>query len=895
MLNKIKYPRLSGPDYRCTVLRAYQSCERSWLRTAKLRAEAGRKIAVAVDHAANMLFMLNGLPDLAMEDLRARAEHFGSMFCRDALLDIIYPRHYHPHEHLARRHYALMLFRECERDMCMTPILCRAFRPGATIPLTVPRVLNLLLLWLAPELGGHEILLTTQYVFAVEGIVLEAMRERHPLHPINAWTRPRATSFGDTIWLDEDVEDLLFVMSLVMRSHFPAIRCNDAACDCPQQFMDTPASHGLGLLLPWIYSSVAGALGVCVYHMRITDRTVIAWYRASTDEYVVVDPTHHGSRYDITSMTIELADFEATMEPVWQQEQTPVEMVSRVLRSMGEATQEPVLSTAERRAIRWLAIWADNGFVFDYNTAVTLADTWHTQRPMYARRVLKDFLHQHGNTLPDEEYSHLCHFTGYMNLISNEQRDALNELWFTGWPDEVRPAAARPQQGRVRFRMGDVVIYDGRYLAVVYFCTAHCDASAAWVSEHLDLDTLARGLESALLLAYELWLAPEPCAIIHGDIGRYFVRFDGVRSQVQEEAAGLCSGVNEEPRRWLSPQSEPANALTADAVFGKVALGGTFDQIHTGHKLLLTAGLLHCSQELTVGVTDDAMNAGKTLRELIAPCLERVQGVADLVADLDETVAARVAPITDPFGPTADDPSLQLLVVSEETAGGAERVAAERRRRHLPPMQVYTVPLLADTDSAEHEETKLSSSSLRMRRLGAVRRPRLGVPRRAGGPYVIGLTGGAASGKSSVCRRLAALGAHVVDCDRLGHEAYEPGTVAHARLRQLFGEEIVAEDGRIDRRRLGDAAVLLEAGWDAQLCDEVWVTLVPREEAVRRAVQRDGVTGEQAERRLDAQMSNARRVEAATVVLSTLWEPEYTQRQVERAWSQLMADLGKRQ
>ncbi|XP_037077042.1 LOW QUALITY PROTEIN: bifunctional coenzyme A synthase-like, partial [Pollicipes pollicipes] len=408
-----------------------------------------------------------------------------------------------------------------------------------------------------------------------------------------------------------------------------------------------------------------------------------------------------------------------------------------------------------------------------------------------------------------------------------------------------------------------------------------------------------------------------------------------LQEPVQEEAAGLCSGVNEEPRRWLSPQSEPANALTADAVFGKVALGGTFDQIHTGHKLLLTAGLLHCSQELTVGVTDDAMNAGKTLRELIAPCLERVQGVADLVADLDETVAARVAPITDPFGPTADDPSLQLLVVSEETAGGAERVAAERRRRHLPPMQVYTVPLLADTDSAEHEETKLSSSSLRMRRLGAVRRPRLGVSRRAGGPYVIGLTGGAASGKSSVCRRLAALGAHVVDCDRLGHEAYEPGTVAHARLRQLFGEEIVAEDGRIDRRRLGarvfasrpalrqltdcvwpeiaalaerrlaalpagqvavlDAAVLLEAGWDAQLCDEVWVTLVPREEAVRRAVQRDGVTGEQAERRLDAQMSNARRVEAATVVLSTLWEPEYTQRQVERAWSQLMADLGKRQ
>lgn len=399
-----------------------------------------------------------------------------------------------------------------------------------------------------------------------------------------------------------------------------------------------------------------------------------------------------------------------------------------------------------------------------------------------------------------------------------------------------------------------------------------------------------------------------------------------------EEQAGLCSGLDEEPARWASPATEPANALSAGLVCDRVALGGTFDGIHSGHKLLLSAGLLRCRKQLTVGITDGDMTRRKTLPELIAPCLERVQAVSDLVSDLDATVEPRVVPITDPLGPTAEEADLELLVVSQETSSGADVIAAERRRRGLPPMHVYTVPVLADDHRVgDHEEAKLSSSSLRIRQLGALRQPRRGVPRRAAGPYVIGLTGGSASGKTAVGRRLAKLGAHVIDCDQLGHQAYQPATETHAKLVEIFGAEIVAADGSIDRRALGarvfgdaaqlqkltdvvwpaiaalvenrlkqlsagevailDAAVLLEARWDAALCDEVWVCVLPREEAVRRAVQRDGVSAEQAQRRLDSQMSNEERVERAAVVLSTLWAGEFTQQQVERAWKQLRTDL----
>lgn len=54
-------------------------------------------------------------------------------------------------------------------------------------------------------------------------------------------------------------------------------------------------------------------------------------------------------------------------------------------------------------------------------------------------------------------------------------------------------------------------------------------------------------------------------------------------------------------------------------------------------------------------------------------------------------------------------------------------------------------------------------------------------------PYVIGLTGGIASGKTSVCRRLEKLGAGVIDCDKLGHLAYLPGTDAFQDVVKEFG------------------------------------------------------------------------------------------------------------
>ena len=77
----------------------------------------------------------------------------------------------------------------------------------------------------------------------------------------------------------------------------------------------------------------------------------------------------------------------------------------------------------------------------------------------------------------------------------------------------------------------------------------------------------------------------------------------------------------------------------------------------------------------------------------------------------------------------------------------------------------------------------------------------MSVPR----PFRVGLTGTVASGKSAVARRLAALGATVIDADELAREVMRPGSAAWRRVRDLFGEGVIGSDGALDRPALARA------------------------------------------------------------------------------------------
>ena len=68
--------------------------------------------------------------------------------------------------------------------------------------------------------------------------------------------------------------------------------------------------------------------------------------------------------------------------------------------------------------------------------------------------------------------------------------------------------------------------------------------------------------------------------------------------------------------------------------------------------------------------------------------------------------------------------------------------------------------------------------------------------------YVVAITGGIGSGKTTIANRFAELGIEVVDADIIAREVVEPGTPALAAITDHFGQDVISSDGRLDRRRL---------------------------------------------------------------------------------------------
>ena len=194
----------------------------------------------------------------------------------------------------------------------------------------------------------------------------------------------------------------------------------------------------------------------------------------------------------------------------------------------------------------------------------------------------------------------------------------------------------------------------------------------------------------------------------------------------------------------------------------------------------------------------------------------------------------------------------------------------------------------------------------------------------------IGLTGGIASGKSTVVKQLQELGAATIDADILGHQTYEPGTDTFRQVVEAFGEDLVAEDGTIDRSKLGpkvfgneggmkrltdivwpgirklaeaelqrleadgseiavlEAAVMIEAGWQ-DLVDEVWVVAVSRDTARERLMARNNLSAKDADSRIDSQISNDERLKHADVLISNDCSMDEAADRVARAWAGLQA------
>ncbi|OLL26137.1 hypothetical protein NEOLI_003039 [Neolecta irregularis DAH-3] len=141
-----------------------------------------------------------------------------------------------------------------------------------------------------------------------------------------------------------------------------------------------------------------------------------------------------------------------------------------------------------------------------------------------------------------------------------------------------------------------------------------------------------------------------------------------------------------------------------------VAVGGTFDHLHIGHKLLLTATVFLAKKHVFVGVTDDVLLINKSHREQLEPITLRIAKVKEFLKRLNPVLKYTVVAIRDIYGPTITEKDIQGLVISTETKEGGDRINQERKRKGWNDLLIYEIQLY----KYEGETEKVSSTTIRI-------------------------------------------------------------------------------------------------------------------------------------------------------------------------------------
>lgn len=191
---------------------------------------------------------------------------------------------------------------------------------------------------------------------------------------------------------------------------------------------------------------------------------------------------------------------------------------------------------------------------------------------------------------------------------------------------------------------------------------------------------------------------------------------------------------------------------------------------------------------------------------------------------------------------------------------------------------------------------------------------------------VIGLTGGIATGKSSVAHFFTSRGITVIDADQLARDAVQPGSPALAQIVSSFGQVVLTDDGTLNRKHLGEivfsdpekrrhlesilhpairklaeekialaaaaghkrliymAPLLIEANATDRV-DDIWVVTVRPEIQLQRLMQRDGISLHQAKSIIASQMSLSEKESYGSVIIDNSGSKAETQAILENAWA----------
>lgn len=160
----------------------------------------------------------------------------------------------------------------------------------------------------------------------------------------------------------------------------------------------------------------------------------------------------------------------------------------------------------------------------------------------------------------------------------------------------------------------------------------------------------------------------------------------------------------------LQDKDRPQNGFSR-VQFDTVAVGGTFDRFHAGHRLLLAATAMVAKKAVFVGISSKKLLQNKNLKETLQSYSEREHAAVSFMKCVNPSLHVTPGPLTDPLVPPlcATEEGFDAIVVSEETIGGAHEINRVRKRQGFNPLVIVVVGLLQHGAS-----NKLSSSDLRI-------------------------------------------------------------------------------------------------------------------------------------------------------------------------------------